>query len=49
MSTQQNNEHFHTWYKLCRRKVNKVTLSRGRFLNLNAIDILGRMIVLLGG
>ena len=36
-------------YKLYRRKVNKVTLSRGRFLNLNAIDILGRMIFLLGG
>lgn len=36
-------------YKLYTWKVNKVTLSRGRFLNLNAIDILGRMIFLLGG
>ena len=35
--------------KLCRWKVNKVTLSMGRFLNLNATDILGRMIFLLGG
>ena len=35
--------------ELCRWKVNKVTLSRGGFLNLSAVDILGRMMFLLWG